>query len=451
MKIKTRLTLLFTSLTGVLLLIFSITIYLSSSKARQEDYYRRLKQQAATKANLLLDAKVEPAVLQLIYKNSPGIFTGEEVAIYDPAFHLLYHDGVDIDRVKETKAMIDSIAREKEIRFYIGNAQVVGFLYTHAGKNYVITAAAKDEPGYRNLALLRNTLAGAFCISVVLIFFAGRLFAEQALSPVSSLVTNVKSITATNLDLRVDEGNKKDEIAKLAITFNEMLNRLESSFDAQKHFVSNISHELRTPLSAIINELELSLNKDRDTAEYKTVIQNSLADARRLARLSHSLLDFAKASYDPSEIAFKEIRLDELLLDAQQQVKRSNPGYTISIRFENDLPDEAINIQGNEYLLKTAFSNLMENACKFSADRHGDVFISFPGKKIVLKFKDKGIGISEDDLPHLFIPFYRGGNKEYAEGNGIGLSLVQKIIHLHKGAISVVSASNKGTEFAVEF
>lgn len=451
MKIKNKLTLLFTSLTGILVLIFSVVIYISSSNTREEVYFNRLKQQATTKADLLLDAKVEPSVLQLIYKNSPNILTEEEVAIYDLGFHLLYHDAVDIDKVKETKGLIDSIARVKEIRFYLKDFQVVGFRYEHNSKSYIITACAKDETGFSKLHTLRNTLIVSFLISVVFIFFTGRIFSKQALKPVSELVSNVKNITATNLDLRVNEGNKKDEIAELAVTFNEMLNRLENSFDAQKSFVSNISHELRTPLSSIINELELSLQKGRDIAEYKTVIQNALNDGRRLARLSNSLLDFAKASYDPSEITFKEMRLDEVLLDALQQVKKINSSYNISIQYENDLPDEAIKLNGNEYLLKTAFSNLMENACKFSKDSHCNVMISWEKDHVAVKFSDKGIGISPDDLPNIFTPFYRGENKTFAEGNGIGLSLTQKIVFLHHGKISVSSVKNYGTTFTVEF
>ncbi|WP_394767047.1 HAMP domain-containing protein, partial [Ferruginibacter sp.] len=263
MQIKTRITLLFTALVAALLLAFASTVYFTSSQIREEEYFKTLKQQASTKANLLFDTKIDPAVLQLIYKNSPNNLYEEEVAIYDTSFHLLYHDAVEIDKVKETRGMIDSIATLKEIRFYINNLQAIGFLYEHQHKYYVITAAARNEYGFTKLNNLRNTLIVSFLISVIVIFFVGRFLAQQSLKPVLVLIDKVKKITATNLDLRVDEGNRKDEIAALAVTFNEMLNRLENSFDAQKQFVSNISHELRTPLAVIISELELATNKER--------------------------------------------------------------------------------------------------------------------------------------------------------------------------------------------
>jgi two-component system sensor histidine kinase ArlS len=317
------------------------------------------------------------------------------------------------------------------------------------------------------------------------------------------MTEKAKNITATNLDLRLTANGSKDELSEMANTFNEMLNRLENSFDAQKHFVSNISHELRTPLAAIITELELSTNKNRNLEEYKIVIRNTLNDARKLARLSNSLLDLAKASYDPSEISFKTVRIDEVLLDAKKQVQQASPEYKIDIHFECDIEsDNQISVHGNEYLLKVAFVNLFENGCKFSIDRSCSVYISFnpqsqilypksqirnqnnpqseipnpqssiqnpqskqsafpnpqsqipnPQSKhsaITLIFKDKGIGIPEEELKNIFTPFYRGENKQFASGNGIGLSLTQKIIHLHKGRITVSSIQDEGTTFSLE-
>ena len=453
MQIRTRLTILFTTLTALLLLAFALTIYFTSSNTREEEYFKRLQQQASTKANLLFDTKVAPNVLQLIYKNATNTLFQEEVAIYDTAFHLLYHDAVKIDKVKETRGMIDSIVELKEIHFYINKLQVVGFLYEHNNQKYVITAAANDVYGLTKLTNLRNTLITSFLISIIIIFFVGRFLAKQSLKPVLVLVDRVKKITATNLDLRVDEGNRKDEIAALAITFNEMLNRLENSFDAQKTFVSNISHELRTPLAIIISELELATSKERNVLEYKEVISFALQDSKRLAKLSNGLLDFAKANYDQTEIAFKEIRLDEILVDARQQVIKSNANYKIVINFidEEAEDDDYISINGNEYLLKVAFINLMENGCKFSSDNCCTVTISHKHPLAVLKFEDNGIGIVEQDLPNIFKPFYRGSNKQYADGNGIGLSLTQKIIKLHKGNITVNSTENIGTTFSIEF
>lgn len=448
MKIRLKLTLLFTILFAIVLAIFALAIYFAYSFNRENEYYKRLKQQAITKANLLFNVKIHPDVLQEIHKNSPNTLYLEEVAIYDTAFHLLYHDAVEIDKVKETKQMIDEVAHKGEIAFSQGKLQAVGVLYMHDGRHYIITAAARDEPGLTKQKNLQYILIVSFVFAIVLTLIAGRFFSRKALQPVSEMVDKVEEITATSLDLRVYEGNGKDEISELAVTFNRMLNRLEQSFDAQKQFVSNISHELRTPLSAIITELELAGTKSRTTEEYNKTIQLALSDARRLAKLSNGLFDLAKASYDQTEISFRELRLDELLVEARQQVLKIDPAFHINITFEKEIEDDdLISVIGNEYLLKIAFANLMENGCKFSEDKQCTVVINFNATTTILHFIDHGIGIAQENIPHLFTSFYRGSNHQYATGNGIGLSLTHKIITLHKGNITVESSVNKGTIF----
>jgi signal transduction histidine kinase len=449
-KIRLKLTLLFAGLFAALLLIFSLVIYFSNAGQREDEYFKRLRQLAITKTHLLLEAKISPSVLQLIYSNSLNTLPQEEVAIYDTAFHLLYHDAMDIDKVKETTGMIDSIIALKEIHFYTEDLQAIGFVYPFAGKTYVITAAAKDDYGLSKLKTLRLELVISFAIAIGLTLLAGILFSRKALRPVSEMVAKVSAISASHLDLRIAAGNGKDEIAELALTFNRMLDRLESSFEAQKQFVSNISHELRTPLAAIIAELEISALKERTAGEYRETIDLILQDSRRLSKLSTDLLDLAKASYDQSGINFKELRLDEVLLDARQDSIRANPKYRVDILFTKEIEEgDFIVVRGNEYLLKVAFSNLIENACKFSPDNQCAITIGFEGDSTILLFSDNGIGIPANDLPNIFTPFYRGENKRYAPGNGIGLSLTQKIIQLHQGHISVDSRTGAGTTFTV--
>jgi two-component system sensor histidine kinase ArlS len=452
MKTRTRLTLLFTLVTATILLVFATIILISAKENREKEFYALLKKEAITKANLFLNAEVNSKTLQDIYKNNRATLNEVEVAIYTPAFQLLYHDAVEIDVVKETKSMINEIARKGEIKFYQKDWQVIGMTYRFQGKEYIITAAAYDGFGYIKFYNLLETCIIVFILSILLLYVAGRFFSKKAFEPIVKMTNKAKTISATNLDLRLDTSKNKDEITELATTFNKMLNRLENSFDSQKQFVSNISHELRTPLSAIIAELELSTHKERNNNEYKMVIQNTLQDAKKLAKLSNSLLDLAKANYDPSEIAFKQLRIDEVLLDARQQVQKSNPDYNITIHFENDFEDDSqISVHGNEYLLKVAFVNLFENGCKFSEDHQSILSISFLNNKIELHFSDNGIGILPEELEHIFTPFYRGSNKIYADGNGIGLSLTKKIILLHKGNITVTSKKNKGTTFIVAF
>lgn len=451
MKIRTRLTILFTFITATILFVFVLIIYLSAKSTREKEFYTLLKKEAVTKANLFLNAKVNAQTLHEIYSNNRKILNEVEVAIYDTSFNLLYHDALEIDIVKETPSIFDEILQKGEKAFYQDEWQAIGIKYNFQNKDFIITATAYDQYGYSKLSNLLRVCTVVFIISIVFIYISGRFFSKKAFAPVKEMSRKATQISATNLDLRISVNENNDELSELAKTFNEMLDRLESSFDSQKHFVSNISHELRTPLAALITELELSAGKERNSDEYKTAISNALNDAKKLVRLSNSLLDLAKASYDTSEIKFRQVRIDEILLDARQQIQQMNPEYKIDIHFESNIEnDNQISVHGNEYLLKTAFLNLFENGCKFSPDQQSTVSISFTGKKIILRFSDKGIGIPQPDVKSIFIPFYRGENKKYAEGNGIGLSLTKKIITLHNGSISVLSKEKQGTTFRVE-
>lgn len=310
---------------------------------------------------------------------------------------------------------------------------------------------ALDTAGYEKIRNLKFTFVLVFLIVCLFIYLAGSVFARRALRPVSDLVDKVEEITATNLDLRISEGNGTDEIAELAITFNAMLNRLEKSFDAQKEFVANISHELRTPLTAMLTELQVAVEKERSPDSYKDSINHAIADAQKLVRLFNSLLDLAKANYDHTEISFKEIRLDEIVLDARTDVLHNHPDFKINIIFEQEIEDDDfISVLGNEYLLKVAFMNLIENGCKFSEEHESSIAITYLTDKTILRFQDNGIGIAADELQKIFTPFFRGGDKKFAGGNGIGLSLTRKIVDLHQGNISVNSELDQGTTFTVE-
>ncbi|MDW8295358.1 MAG: ATP-binding protein [Raineya sp.] len=449
MKIRTKLALLFTLLVATILLGFATAIYLSAKYNRETEFYELLKKEAITKLNLLLQAKINDKTLQTIYKNNRQILNETEVAIYDSRFQLIYHDAVEIDVVKETPQMLTEILQKGLVQFTQNRWQVVGIRYEWQGEKYLVTASAFDGYGYSKLNALWQNILIAFIVGILIIFVVGRYFASKVLRPIQEINSKVKQITATNLDLRLKTSKNQDEISQLAQTFNEMLDRLEKSFDAQKHFVSNISHELRTPLSAIVTELELALHKERNISDYQQAIRNTLSDAKRLIRLSNSLLDLAKADYAPSEITFKPAHIEEILLDTIQQFLQANPHYKVEIDFQET--EKEVFINANEYLLKTAFSNLLENACKFSPEHTCKVKLTYRLPSVQVQFIDKGIGIADSDLEAIFAPFFRGKNQQFAKGSGIGLFLTKKILQLHQADIQVFSQVGEGTTFTLTF
>lgn len=450
MKIRTRLTLLFTIVTAMLMIFYGIAVYYSSSEAREVSFYAQLRNEAVAKANLFFQSTLSEKEMHRVYKNNTKTINEVQVAIYDPEFNLIYHDDSKVDFVKEDPKMLSSILKKKEISFFIDDLQAIGMVYTHNGKEYLVTAAGYDQYGYKSINHLLTISIIAFISILILIYLAGIFLSKKALSPLSEMVYQIKNITAGKLQLRLKTTSEKDELNELAQNFNGMLERLENSFDAQKHFVSNISHELRTPLSAIITELEFSTEKEQTKEEYQQTIQYALDDARNMVKLSNSLMDLAKASYDPNEISFSEVRLDEILLESYSKIIKENQGYKVSLNIDNAIEEHQLVVQGNEYLLQVAFNNLIDNACKYSPVHTCLIDVTATNEKLIISFINTGITISQEDLLHIFEPFYRSEDSKQEKGYGIGLFLTEKIIHLHHATIKVASENNE-TAFTVIF
>lgn len=451
MKIRTRLTLQYSLVSVLILVVFSVLVVFVQETNRERAFYHALRKEAVIKANLLLQNKVDAPTMQLIYLNNREFLDEVEVAIYDTGFNLLYHDAIDIDIVKENPAMIADILRHQAIEFYVNRYQATGLVYRYHDRDYIVTAAGFDGKGYAQIQSIVWVLLSVSLVGIGLSFIFGYIMATKALKPIAEMIDEMKRLSALNLNERLNVDNPKDEIGELAITFNTLLNRLEESFNAQKTFAGNVAHELRTPLTVLVAELDLAIKKDLTPDEYREILHHVRASALTLSGLSSDLLDFARAHYDVTQIARREVRLDELLLDAHDMVMKNNPGYTINILYEEEIADDrVITVRGNEYLLKIAFANLIENNGKYSPNSTSTVQISSYGDYAVISFSDTGIGIPDDELPHIFRPFYRGKNGRYASGNGIGMALVDRIVALHEGRIEIRSHVGSGTTFIVK-
>jgi signal transduction histidine kinase len=265
------------------------------------------------------------------------------------------------------------------------------------------------------------------------------------------VVSQVSTITASNLNQRLNAGNGNDEISQLATTFNLMLDRLEKAFMIQKSFVSNASHELRTPLAAINSQIEVALMKKREPGEYETVLNSLLDDARGLTSLANNLLEIARSEQDIRSLSIKPVRLDELLLQTQSEFQVLHPENLVDtvILDETENEDQELSLYGNENLLKLIFINLIDNAMKFSSGRPVKVSLIFKSDSVHIMVEDKGIGISPEELQLIREPFYRASNAVHMHGHGIGLSLIAKIVKLHEGIMEINSQLNEGTTVSI--
>jgi signal transduction histidine kinase len=450
MKIRTRITLQFSIIVSVILITFSIIIYSLLSNFRKTEFSNRLKDKALTSVKLLSDVdEVTNTLLKIIDRNAVNPLPEEKVYIYNISNELVY-SSLPEDKDEISKSILDRIRLEEEIDFLDNNSEAIGILFKGKYDNFIVVASAVDKYGLTKLDYLRNILIIGDIISVVLIIIIGLFFSKQTLQPISNVVNQIDNITATNLNLRINEGNAKDEIAQLAIKFNKMLERLDAAFEVQRSFVANASHELRTPLTTLTGQLEVALMKVNTHEESKEVLTSLLFDIKQLNRLSNGLLDLAQANLDISEIKLKNVRIDELLGITRAELLKRDKESKVIITFSTYPEEKHITLNANEQLLKSALLNVLENSIKYSSNKTSNIVLNFDSDFIHLKVFDNGIGISEDDLQHVFAPFYRSSNVKSYNGHGIGLTLTKKIIELHNGTISITSKLNKGTEVNIK-
>lgn len=447
LNIRGRLTLQFALIVASILFLFSASVYTLSANYRKIEFYGRLKDKALTTAKLLIEVnEVDEKLLKIIDKNTVTTLPEENIRVYNYQNEEIYNSADEIKVDISTKTL-DEIRLEKEIKFNQGEKEILGLLYSDNLNRFVVIASGHDKFGIAKIKNLRIVLLSGLLVSIVLTLAAGWIFSGRAMQPISRIVKEVDEISISNIGARLNEGNGKDEISQLAITFNNMLERLEESFELQRSFVSNASHEMRTPLTSITGQIEVALMKKQNTEEYEKILRSLMDDIRNLNRLTNGLLNLTQAGLDVSKLKILPVRIDELLWECEQDINKSNPDYKINIAFLGieDAEESQLIVNGNEQLLKIALLNVIENACKYSPEKKANVSLKIDNNNIVLEIKDEGIGIAANELTKIFEPFYRGQNAKTYNGNGIGLSLTKKIVELHKGKITIDSVVNKGT------
>ena len=450
MKIRTKLALIFFVLVIVVVSAVSFSIYFLSANYRQVDFYRRLKNRAINTAFVLIQIKqIDADLLKKMEQENPASLPNQFVKIYDMDKRELYSS--DIGRIMPfDSSFLNQVRQEGEIKITKSNYEILGFFFKGRNENLLIVAGANDINGLDALENLRNIILITFSISLVIVSVFGWFFSGRALKPISKIVKEVDSITAASLDQRLNEGNRKDELSKLAQTFNRMLSRIEAAFLAQKNFIANASHELKTPFTVMAGEIEVTLLHNRDNQYYVKILRSILDGIKRFNKLSTQLLLLAQTSAELPQKRFSILRVDDFLWDAKKELEGLHMDYIIEILFDLHLTHDLLTIKGDELLLKVLIMNLMDNGCKYSDNNRVQVILTtLPGDIISIEFLNSGDGIQPDDLQKIFDPFYRGKINRKISGFGVGLSLADKIAKLHDGKIFVESIPGQVTRFTV--
>lgn len=288
-------------------------------------------------------------------------------------------------------------------------------------------------------------------IFLIILIFIGIKLIDKILIPIKNITQTAKQINIDNLTQNISTDQKEDELKELAFTFNDMVKRLREGIEKMERFNNDVSHELRTPLTVISTQIELALKKDREKEYYKNSLEKIDDESKKMKHMVQDMLILTKYTKDNIEETFCLSDLNSILMNCIEKFVFFADKKNISIevkKFEKTL------LKANSSLISILFSNLLDNAIKYSLENK-NIFLSLfeENGKVIFIIKDQGIGIPKELLPKITDKFYRvdESRNKSIKGFGLGLSIVKNIIELHNGELNISSQIQNGTTVRISF
>ncbi len=317
------------------------------------------------------------------------------------------------------------------------------------GTTHLIMAAEPLDTVIASLRVARRVILFGLPCLLSIAALGGYLLAGRTLAPLGSMAAQTCRITSANLQTRLEAADVAEELKVLADSFNELLARLDQSFESMRRFVADASHELRTPISVIRGEADVALAHDRPAGEYRQSLAIILDESRRLSRLVEDLLNLARADSGYVRLDSREFYFNELLADACRAVQSAAQARDIQLdcRCATDVP-----FRGDEELLRRLLLNLLDNAIRYTPPG-GRVSVSLETEASELRVRvhDTGVGIAPEEAPHVFERFFRIDKARARDGGGfgLGLSIMKWIAESHRGNVELSSRPEEGSVFTV--
>lgn len=443
MKIRHKLSFSFSLVATLILLMLGCVVYFFSSQYRKNEFNNRLKQRIDVTEKMFLEkANFSAGEFKLIQDQFLNKLPEETEEVLP-----LTSDFKEKLMQSYTDEFLQNLIERKEAFFQGSNIQGGGKIFHVNGQDYLVLLTAVDVIGMRMMDHLLSVIVVALALCMVIMIGVSYLMANYILNPISQKIKAANSISAQNLQERIEVHDKDDELDQLGMAYNNLLDRVEQAFETQRQFIDNASHEIRNPLTAIMGESEVALEKERTKEEYIDSLKSVATEADRLNTLVNNLLKLSNISYKQVSFSRELIDLKDILKTTAEKFTFLNPDNQIRLHFEHT---STCLTEGNYHLLETAFLNLFDNASKFSFNQEVKVTLQCHANGLsTISILDRGVGIPPEDIPKITQPFHRAENVRKIQGVGIGIPLTLKIIELHNGTLEFESRLNEGTAVRV--
>lgn len=320
------------------------------------------------------------------------------------------------------------------------------YIFTHQAISQYLVFNLDDKTEKRELWKIFKLGVGIIVVNTVLISFAIiRISTKMLAEPLKKSIEATKKVAEGDFSVRL-ETKRDDETKELVDNFNRMVKQLGKTEILQKDFIDNVSHEIKTPINSIQGFTKLLNDNNLSEQERKEYINIILEETNRLLKLSNNILKLAKLQHQDKVINNEEINLSEQIKKAvlllEPKWKEKNINFSIDAK--------ELYFHGDEDLLFQVWTNLLDNAIKFSNENGKiSVKIGVVQDKIEVSIKDNGIGMDSDELEMIYTRFYQIDKSHSGEGSGLGLAIVKRIVEISNGEINVESGKGKGTTFTI--
>ena len=329
-----------------------------------------------------------------------------------------------------------------------GRKDEVRVLYAMLSPGIIVQVGEAMESYSRFLDAFKGIFIATMAFLIVLAAGVGWFMARRAVSGVEAVTRTARMISAGTIERRVPVKTRGDEIDQLAITFNQMLDRVETLLTELREMTDNIAHDLKSPVTRIRGVAEVTLTTGKSLGEYEAMAASTIEDCDRLLDMINTMLLISKTEAGVDKLNLEEIDLTHTVRDACELFRPSAEDKGITLSCETP---EKLQVTGDVRMIQRMLSNLLDNGIKYTPPGGTvDVSVSKNGQHhVLISIKDTGVGISEPELSRIFERFYRGDQSRSQTGVGLGLSLARAIARAHGGDISVTSAPGRGSTFTV--